>query len=185
MKMAFETYIEVENDDSDDDRMPITRRKVPINNIHEDRFTQTMSVDLTLLTGDKGYKRAKTANELDLYYAATRVDLLGDNPLLDEPVEWWLQRGRKQYPTLFKMALDFLSIPCTSCECERAFSGGAKTVTTDRNKLQGLTIEALQLQKNWLRNDVVDSELGNLVAWLDRLPRPVQNETEDLEPEDE
>jgi hypothetical protein len=66
------------------------------------------------------------------------------------------------------MALDYLSIPATSCDCERAFSRGRRTVTDDRNRLCGCTIEALQLQKNWLKNGVVNSYLVDLVETITR-----------------
>lgn len=78
------------------------------------------------------------------------------------------------------MAVGFLSIPHTSWECERAFSGGERTATTDRNELVGVTIEPLQLQKNWLRNAVEDSELDKLVARLNRLPKSAMESSEDV-----
>jgi len=73
-----------------------------------------------------------------------------------------VQVSRYTYPILFKIALDFLSILGTSCDCERAFSGGRRTITNDRNSLSGATIEALQLQKNWLKRGVVQSGLNEL-----------------------
>ena len=92
--------------------------------------------------------------------------------------------ARQSIPTPLKIALDCPSIPCTSCECERTFSGGGRTITTDRNSLHGATIEALQLQKNWLKNGVVDSELKNLVKWFKKLPQPAETETDGLETEE-
>ena len=58
-----------------------------------------------------------------------------DRPELDEPWRWWLQVGRNLFPILFKMATDYLSVPCTSCDCERAFSSARRTITDDRNGL--------------------------------------------------
>jgi hypothetical protein len=75
---------------------------------------------------------------------------------------WWLQYGRTRYPIVFKMACDYLSIPSTSCECERAFSKARRTITADRNALSGATIEAIQLQRNWLQRGVVKSSLRDL-----------------------
>src|SRR5438045_1813153 len=86
-----------------------------------------------------------------------------------QPLAWWLKVGRSTYPTLFKIAFDFLSIPCTSCNCKRAFSTAKRTVTVDRNSLCSATFEALQLQKNWLRNGVVQSELTELTVHIERL----------------
>ncbi|KAK1912670.1 hypothetical protein P3342_004606 [Pyrenophora teres f. teres] len=67
------------------------------------------------------------------------------------------------------MATDILSIPATSCECERCFSTAKRTITDDRNRLGASTIEALQLQKNWLRNNVVNSELLQLDRYIKSL----------------
>ncbi len=64
------------------------------------------------------------------------------------------------------MALDFLSVPCTSCECEHAFSSAKRTITIDRNLLAPATIEALQ--KNWLRRRVVKSYLLQLQDYIQR-----------------
>ena len=74
------------------------------------------------------------------------------------------------------MAVDFLSIPSTSCECERCFSAAGRTITTDRNSLSPATIEALQLQKNWLKNHIVESPLVKLSDHLCRKEK-TRNET--------
>lgn len=88
---------------------------------------------------------------MELYYAAYKVDILKDDPLVDDPWQWWIRRCQKQPITLFKIAGDFLSIPNTSCDCKQYFSSGGRTVTTNRNALSRTRIEALQLQKDWLR----------------------------------
>jgi hypothetical protein len=61
-----------------------------------------------------------------------------------------------------QMACNYLSIPSTSCECERAFSKARRTITCDRNRLSGATIESIQLQRNWLQRGVVKSSLRDL-----------------------
>jgi len=48
----------------------------------------------------------------------------------DKPLEWWAAH-RGQFPVLSKMALDLLSIPLMSAECERVFSS-AKLLITDK-----------------------------------------------------
>ena len=57
------------------------------------------------------------------------------------------------------MARYYLTIPSTSCDCERAFSRVRRTITSDCNALSCNTIEVLQLQKDWLNRGVVQSEL--------------------------
>jgi hypothetical protein len=46
---------------------------------------------------------------------------------------------------MLRMACDYLSILSTSCECERAFSKARRTITADRDRLSGATIESIQL----------------------------------------
>jgi hypothetical protein len=70
--------------------------------------------------------------------------------------------GRARYLVVFNMARDFLSVLATSCDCERTFSKARRTITCDRNALTGVSIEALQLQRNWLQRRVVQSELADL-----------------------
>ena len=126
-----------------------------------------MIVDLDLYTGAKGRKKRKPISELEEYYESIREDSQNDNPTYHEifrkdPWQWWVKYGQHRYPTLFEMAIDLLSIPATSCECERCFSSAKRSITADRNSLLPSTIEALQLQKNWLRHQVVDSPLQQL-----------------------
>lgn len=170
MVTTFEAYQEAEEDNEEDFEPSFTRLKVPSSSTREQRFSQTMSISLTILTRDKGYKNARIAKELDFYDAAYRVGLLKDDPLMNDSFEWWLQLGEKEYPMLFKMAVDFLSIPSTSGECERALSGGGRTVTAGRNALGEATVEGLQMpgfETGWL-------------AWLDRLPKPTTEESDDF-----
>lgn len=167
-KVYTEVYIEYmleEIDDDDTALPPPSRRKAP-NNSSTDLYSQTMEVDLMYLTGSRARKRQKRSTQLEEYFEDLRDDITTASEeqieLLHDPWRWWLEVGRNKYPVVFKMATDFLSIPATSCECERCFLTAKRTITTDRNRLSAATIEALQLQKNWLRNDVVDSDLLRL-----------------------
>jgi hypothetical protein len=114
-------------------------------------YLRATAVDTHLLTGSKN-KRQRRLRQVNEYFEALYADLNSTNererPLLEEPYEWWQTYGRNQYPILFKMATDYLVILCTSCDGERCFSSARRTITDDRNRLSGSTIEALQLQKN-------------------------------------
>jgi hypothetical protein len=55
------------------------------------------------------------------------------------------------FPHLSLMAIDLLSIPAMSAEPERVFSGAKLTITDQRARLQGTTIEALECLKSWYR----------------------------------
>ncbi|KAF2675598.1 hypothetical protein K458DRAFT_280662, partial [Lentithecium fluviatile CBS 122367] len=154
MKVVFQRYVDAEEDE--EVNMDPPRRKLPATSSHDSRYQRALTVDTSLLTGARSYKKARKTTELQQYFDAHVEDLQDaegrdSHPLWASPLTWWLKVGQKRYPTLFKIALDFLAIPSTSCDCERAFSGGRRTVTIDRGSLSGATIEALQLQKNWLR----------------------------------
>jgi hypothetical protein len=160
---VFKQYMAEEIDD-DDTALPLPSRKVPGGNT--DLYSQTMAVDLMFLTGSKSHKRQKRTTQLEEYF-----DDLCDNltnaseqqlALLHDPWRWRLEIRRNKYPVVFKIATNYLSIPATSCECERSFSTAKRTITSNRNSLSAATVEALQLQKNWLCHGVVDREVLKL-----------------------
>jgi len=167
MEIVFQRYVDAEEIDEEEQLAEPTRRKAP-----GGLYDRTLTVDTSLLTGVRSYKRARKATELAQYYDAIGPDIedaeqVGEESLLyGDPLTWWQKVGRETYPTLYKIALDFLSIPATSCECERAFSGGRRTVTFERNLLSGSTIEALQLQKDWLKKGLMRSNLKELVDYI-------------------
>ena len=57
------------------------------------------------------------------------------------------QVNRETFPTIFKIALDYLPIQASSVPCERAFSSSAEMDTKKRNQIQPDLMEALQLLK--------------------------------------
>jgi hypothetical protein len=75
---------------------------------------------------------------------------LPQRPVAD-PLLWWIVR-KDEYPRLAKMALDYLTIPSTACECERCFSRTKLTIGTQRHSLRAETIEILACLKIWIRN---------------------------------
>jgi hypothetical protein len=82
--------------------------------------------------------------ELEAYLAAPIKDV-GDI------IGWWGMHSR-QYPTLSRMAKDFLAIQGSSTPSERAFSSGGITGTARRNALHPTTFSALQIVKAGYRN---------------------------------
>ena len=94
-------------------------------------------------------KRRRVADELNRYL---------DDPLVPDvrdPFEWW-RKHEVIYPILTKMAYDIFSVPAMSTEVERIFSDNARIVTDDRNRLQSGTIEAIECQNHWLRQELVN-----------------------------
>lgn len=177
VRTTFKRYVdlEIESEAAEEHLSPPPTRRRHAEAEESWLFDSTMTVDLMLLTGSRSHKRQKRVSQLDEYFDDLRADLTGANPtymaLLDDPWRWWLEIGRSKYPIVFKMAVDYLSIPPTSCECERAFSSARRTITCDCNSLTGATIEALQLQKSWLRRGVVESELIKLQHHVETLQR--------------
>jgi hypothetical protein len=167
IRRVFKQYTEAAEEAEDELHLSaLSRRKLPGGG-NNTLYERTMEVDLHLLTNAKG-KRTKRVSQRDEYVdsllfihtSASETILLLLNS--DDPWAWWLQVGRERYPILFNIAGDYLSTPSTSCECVRSFSKARRITSDDRNKLGGTTIEAIQLQKSWLRHGVVKSSLNHL-----------------------
>lgn len=87
-------------------------------------------------------------------------------------VSWWGIYA-SQLPTWASLAADYLAIMASSVSSERAFSSAGITVTKRRNRLKGDIVEALQVLKCAIRNDL-----------LVREPAPSSIVDRDLCPED-
>ena len=66
-------------------------------------------------------------------------------------IAWW-GRQDSRYPTLRRMARDYLAIQGSATPSERAFSSGGITDTARRNHLSPNLFEALQILKSTYRN---------------------------------
>jgi hypothetical protein len=77
-----------------------------------------------------------------------------EDKAVEDPFEWWRQ-GEKDFPRPARMAYDLLSIPSTTCKCERAFSLAKLLVSTQRHSLQDLTMEMLTCVKFRRRNPLI------------------------------
>ena len=66
----------------------------------------------------------------------------------EEPLAWWAGR-REEWPNLFRMAMDILSIPLMSSECERIFSSAGWTLSDRRSGLKEDIIEATTCLRGW------------------------------------
>lgn len=68
------------------------------------------------------------------------------------------------------MVLDYLPIQASAVPCERAFSSSAETDTTRRNRISPNLMEALQILKYSIRNDLIDFTTGYVAAEKDLIP---------------
>lgn len=67
-------------------------------------------------------------------------------------LQWWTRpEQRLAYPKLSRMAMDLFSIPSSSAESERAFSGARRTVSWDRSKMTCESMEKVECVGNWLK----------------------------------
>ncbi len=65
---------------------------------------------------------------------------------------WW-RDNQNHYPILATMARDYLAIPASSTESERAFSSSGLILRDHRNRLSTDTMQALVCLKSWIRLD--------------------------------
>jgi len=90
-------------------------------------------------------------NASDKYEAwKTLPPLLDNYPLANDPILYWWQEQTTQ-PKLTQMALNILTIPAISDNCERAFSKAGNLLEPYRLKLHPNIITALQYNCSYLR----------------------------------
>lgn len=71
-----------------------------------------------------------------------------------QPPDWWLQPAQQStYPRLEQMAIDVLSVKIMFAELERVFSCMPKTITQERARLQGNTVET-ECVTYWMRSQL-------------------------------
>jgi hypothetical protein len=70
------------------------------------------------------------------------------------PVKYWIQL-RPKYPNLARFAIDILSIPASSSDCERLFSELGDLLEPKRHHLGSEQLSALQLVRAWIKADFV------------------------------
>jgi hypothetical protein len=90
-------------------------------------------------------KKVKIMDEYDEYLSTAPLDA----GTVTNLVIWWGHHSG-QWPNLSRLALDALSIPAMSAECERSFSDAGRTITDERASLEPDAIEACSCVKNWL-----------------------------------
>ena len=68
--------------------------------------------------------------------------------------------GKDDFPTLFQFALDTLSCPAMSAECERVFSSTKRLIIPERNILKEDIVEACECLKAWWNNSLIEQQFG-------------------------
>ncbi|KAI0616027.1 Dimer-Tnp-hAT domain-containing protein, partial [Pyrenophora tritici-repentis] len=77
-------------------------------------------------------------------------------------VRYWMTMAPK-YPQLSRFAIDILTIPASSCECERLFSELGDLLEPKRRAIGSELLAALQLIRSWTRAGYTydDARRGN------------------------
>jgi hypothetical protein len=65
------------------------------------------------------------------------------------------------------MALDFLTVPSMSAECERLFSAAKRMVTASRRNLDGDVISLCQVLRSWDRAGIIKDLDPRIVSWFE------------------
>jgi len=91
----------------------------------------------------------------DEYEQWKKLDpLMEDHPLAHDPFLYW-RTIATEFPNLSQMALDILSIPPSSCDCERSFSKLGDMLEPHRSRMRPDIIAALQCTRSWNRNGFI------------------------------
>jgi hypothetical protein len=65
-------------------------------------------------------------------------------------IEYWLQQ-RLKYPNLSQLAIDVMTIPASSADCERVFSGTGRVMEPQRRKMGSELLAALICTQRWIK----------------------------------
>ncbi|SCO88905.1 uncharacterized protein FRV6_13033 [Fusarium oxysporum] len=87
--------------------------------------------------------------------AGWQASVSGSDKDVADPVEYWVLK-RSEYPRLSRMALDVMTVPAMSSECERLFSTTGLMVTPLRNRLDAGRIGLIQTLRSWLRASIIE-----------------------------
>ncbi|KAF7445730.1 Dimer-Tnp-hAT domain containing protein [Pyrenophora tritici-repentis] len=103
----------------------------------------------------KSYLDAAWADKPDWLESSNRKfqHLWADEPIASEgvdPIKYWVGL-RDRYPSLSKFAIDMLSIPGSSCECERLFSELGDLLEPRRRSISPQLLAAIQCDRRWIR----------------------------------
>jgi hypothetical protein len=103
----------------------------------------SQSLDLEAMMFDDLKQGVRRGDELATYLAEACLD--GNHDVLNA---WRLLEDR--FPSLARMAKDYLAVPGATVGVERVFSGSGRIVVPHRNRLKPATIEKLMLLRNWM-----------------------------------
>ena len=92
-------------------------------------------------TSSQGHER-QSRDELSQFLALNQVNSKV------QPLDWW-KANESAFPTMAKMAKDYLAAQDSSVPSEEIFSSAADLVTQDRNRLSDTSISKAMCLKYW------------------------------------
>jgi hypothetical protein len=98
-------------------------------------------------------------------YSRWLEDVNPEDTDIQDPRTYWLTK-QNQYPRLSRMALDILTVPAMSAECERLFSATGQMVSACRSRLDASIIGLTQSLRSWLKAGIIT----NLDPLLEGIP---------------
>jgi hypothetical protein len=106
---------------------------------------------LTRLSAAISSQRA-TDNDEDEFESWKRSEPVAKkgNDSANYPIKYWVGL-QDQYPYLSKLAIDMLSIPGSSCECERLSSELGDLLKTRQRNISPQHLAAIQCDRRWIR----------------------------------
>ena len=91
----------------------------------------------TLMDKKKKKRKLSSADEVDRYNEL----LIEDGAHFQNPLDFWKQRSNQvMFPNLFRLALQYFAIPCSSAAVERQFSAAGQLITQRRSSLDPSTV---------------------------------------------
>jgi hypothetical protein len=90
------------------------------------------------------------ASDLDEYERWKRCEprAAKGSDAANNPIKYWVEL-RDRYPQLSRLALDVLSIPASSCDCERMFSELGDLLEPRRRAISPQLLAAIQCVRRW------------------------------------
>ncbi|KAJ0457450.1 putative transcription factor/ chromatin remodeling BED-type(Zn) family [Helianthus annuus] len=158
---TFHEYVELNMDGSSSTTSNVASTSDASKGVDEtgdDDSTSVFGVRARLKDFDQFQSKDFLANkksELQLYLDESRVDR---NSNLDVLTFWKANEFR--YPTLARMARDFLTIPVSTVASESTFSASGRVLNEHRSSLGKDTVEALICTKDWLYGDYCSNEVN-------------------------
>ncbi|PNP59234.1 hypothetical protein FNYG_14985 [Fusarium nygamai] len=145
--------------------------KVTSRRVRSDTEYRDLQITVTSPEGPVVKRRKTTLSSFDRYrnryrqsqpsaaqadeYIRWQASVSGSDKDVADPVEYWVLK-RFEYPRLSRMALDVMTVPAMSSECERLFSATGLMVTPLRNRLDAGTIGLIQTLRSWLRAGIIE-----------------------------